>query len=72
MVPTMLVVFARYSRDQAFTVLTTHRRFAVAMTAGSLTGALFGGLLFGRVPDTVLAPLVVGLLLASAVKVWRH
>jgi uncharacterized protein len=28
--PTMLVAFARYSRDQAFTVLRSNRRFVIA------------------------------------------
>jgi uncharacterized protein len=70
--PTMLVAFARYSRDQAFTALTTHHRFALVMAGGSVAAALLGGLLLGRVPNTVLAPLVVALLLASAIKVWRH
>ena len=34
--PTMLVAFARYSRDQSFGVLRANRRFVVAMAAGSL------------------------------------
>jgi hypothetical protein len=31
-----------------------------------------GGLLVGVVPTAVIVPLVVVLLLVSAVKVWRH
>ena len=38
--PTMLVAFARYSRDQAFTVLRGNGRFVLAMTAGSIVGTL--------------------------------
>ena len=38
--PTMLVAFARYSRDQAFIVLRRNGRFVVAMTAGSIAGTL--------------------------------
>jgi uncharacterized membrane protein YfcA len=70
--PTMLVAFARYSRDASFTVLAANARFVTVMAAGSITGTLLGGLLLGLVPAAVLIPLLVVLLLASAVKVWRH
>ena len=70
--PTMLVAFFRYSRDQAFAVLGENRRFVVAMTAGSVTGSIAGGLLLGVVSEAVLVPLLVALLLVSAVKVWSH
>ncbi len=70
--PTMLVVFARYSRDNSFAVLATHQTFVLAMAAGSITGTLLGGLLLGMVPTTTLIPVLVALLLGSAVKVWRH
>jgi hypothetical protein len=33
---------------------------------------ILGGLLLGAAPATALIPLLVVLLLASAVKVWRH
>ena len=70
--PTMLVAFFRYSRDQAFTVLGQHPRFIAAMAGGSIVGTFLGGLLLGAVSEAVLIPLVVALLLFSAVKVWRH
>lgn len=70
--PTMLVAFARYSRDASFTVLRTNARFVAVMAAGSVTGTLLGGLLLGVAPTAALVPLLVVLLLASAVKVWRH
>jgi uncharacterized membrane protein YfcA len=70
--PTMLVAFARYSRDASFSVLRNNARFVALMAAGSITGTLSGGLLLGVVPSEVLIPLLVALLLASAVKVWRH
>ena len=70
--PTMVVAFFRYSRDQAFGVLAENKRFVVAMATGSVTGALLGGLLLGIVPEAVLVPLLTALLLYSAVKVWRH
>ena len=70
--PTMLVAFARYSRDQSFVVLRQNTRFITTMAAGSITGTILGGLLLGVIPDLVLIPLLVLLLLASALKVWRH
>jgi uncharacterized protein len=71
--PTMLVAFARYSRDQSFGVLRMYGRFVVAMSAGSIAGTVVGGLLLGVIPSAVLIPLLVLLLLFSAVKVWwRH
>lgn len=70
--PTMLVAFARYSRDNSFAVLGQNRGFLIAMTAGSIAGTLIGGLLLGVVPDAVLIPLLVLLLLLSSIKVWKH
>lgn len=68
----MLVAFFRYSRDQAFVVLASNRRFVAAMAAGSVTDSVIGGLLLGVVAGLVLVPMLVALLLFSAVKVWRH
>ena len=70
--PTMLVAFARYSRDASFVVLRDNARFVLTMALGSITGTVIGGLLLGVVPDLVLIPALVGVLLLSAVKVWRH
>ncbi|MFI5627565.1 sulfite exporter TauE/SafE family protein [Nocardioides sp. NPDC051685] len=70
--PTMLVAFARYSRDQSFRVLHTNKSFVIAMSAGSITGTILGGLLLNVVPEAVLIPVLVLLLLASSIKVWRH
>ncbi|MDZ7884151.1 MAG: sulfite exporter TauE/SafE family protein [Mycobacterium sp.] len=70
--PTMLVAFARYSRDQSFGVLRANMRFVAAMTAGSIAGTILGGLLLGVIPSAVLIPLLALLLVLSAVKVWRH
>ncbi|WP_246537824.1 sulfite exporter TauE/SafE family protein [Saccharopolyspora endophytica] len=70
--PTMLVAFARYSRDQSFQVLRGNAKFVATMSAGSIIGTVLGGLLLGVVPDAVLIPLLVSLLLLSSVKVWRH
>lgn len=70
--PTMLVAFARYSRDNSFVVLTDNSRFVLTMAAGSVAGTILGGLLLGVVPDGVLIPVLCALLLLSSVKVWSH
>lgn len=70
--PTMLVGFARYSRDSTFAVLGRNLRFVVTMAIGSIAGAFLGGQLLGLVPDIVLLPALALILLVSAVKVWRH
>ncbi|QES47753.1 permease [Streptomyces venezuelae] len=70
--PTMLVAFARYSRDGSFKVLGANLRFATTMISGSVAGALVGGALLGVVPDLLLIPALAMVLLVSAVKVARH
>lgn len=70
--PTIIVGFARYSRDQSFSVLRLNRAFVVVMAAGSIMGTYIGGQLLGIVPNMVLIPVLVLVLLGSAVKVWRH
>jgi uncharacterized membrane protein YfcA len=54
--PTMLVAFARYSRDQSFVVLRGNGWFVLAMTAGSILGTVLGALLLGVVPNLLLIP----------------
>lgn len=70
--PTMLVGFARYSRDRSFVVLRENSRFVLVMAAGSIVGSFVGGRLLGLVPTPVLLPLLAVILMLSAVKVWRH
>ncbi|GAA3212156.1 sulfite exporter TauE/SafE family protein [Dactylosporangium siamense] len=70
--PTMLVAFARYSRDGSFTVLRRHARLVTVLAAGSITGTVLGGLLLGAVPDAVLIPGLALLLSLSALKVWHR
>lgn len=70
--PTMVVGFTRYSRDQSFSVLSCNTSFVAMMAAGSVAGSFIGGLLLGVVPGTALLPFLAALLLISAVKVWRH
>jgi uncharacterized protein len=70
--PTMIVGFARYSRDRSFAVLGRNRVFVLTMAAGSIVGSFIGGQLLGWVPSTLLLPVLAAILVASAVKVWRH
>lgn len=70
--PTMLVGFARYSRDQSFSVLGRNKAFLLIMAAGSIVGTFIGGILLGIVPSTVLLPALAAILVVSAVKIWRH
>jgi len=70
--PTMLVGFTRYSRDQSFSVLGCNRLFLLVMIAGSIVGTFIGGLLLGVVPHALLLPALAIILLISSVKIWRH
>ncbi len=70
--PTMLVGFARYSRDRSFAVLGRSLRFVVVMALGSIVGTFIGGQLLGIVPPQVLLPALALILVVSAFKVWRH
>ncbi|MFK4525271.1 putative membrane protein YfcA [Bradyrhizobium japonicum] len=70
--PTMLVGFTRYSRDQSFSVIRQNWAFLLVMAAGSIVGTFFGGLALGIVSDAVLLPLLAALLVISFFKVWRH
>jgi uncharacterized membrane protein YfcA len=70
--PTMLVAFARYSQDRSFQVLRSNKGFVLTMTVGSIVGAIIGGLLLGVVPNGVLIPALIALLILSSYTVWRH
>jgi len=70
--PTMLVAFARYSRDQSFQVLAANKGFLMAMAAGPVTGTTLGALLLGVVSGAVLIPVLAGILVLSSVKIWQH
>ena len=70
--PTMLVGFARYSRDSTFATLGRNRAFVVMMAVGSIAGSFVGALLLGVVPGFVLLPALAVILLLSAIKVWWH
>ncbi len=70
--PTMLIGFARYSRDDSFTVLALNRGFVRFMALGSVIGVAISGQLPGIVPEVALLPVLVAILLVSPIKVWRH
>ena len=70
--PTMIVGFTRYSRDRSFAILGQSRAFVLVMALGSIVGTFIGGRLLGIMPSTILLPLLAGILVVSAVKVWRH
>lgn len=70
--PTMLVGFTRYSRDESFGVIRKNVVFLFVMAAGSIAGTFIGGRLLGLVPTYVLLPLLAAVLVISAVKIWRH
>jgi uncharacterized membrane protein YfcA len=70
--PTMLVGFARYSRDDSFAVLGRNKLFVVVMAVGSIVGTFVGGQLLGFVPSQVLLPMLAAILIISAWKVWQH
>lgn len=70
--PTMLVGFARYSRDSSFVVLAQHKSFLAWIAAGSMFGALAGASLLGFIAPALLLPTLALILLISAFKIWRH
>ena len=70
--PTMLMGFARYSRDRSFSVIGQHKPFVVVMAAGSIVGTFVGGRLLGLVPEAILLPALAAILVLSSWKVWRH
>ena len=70
--PTMLVGFARYSRDRSFTVVLENRRFLLVMAIGSLLGTFCGAMLLPRVASAWLLPILALILVLSAVKIWRQ
>jgi len=67
--PTMIVGFTRYSRDQSFSVLGRNRTFLLVMAVGSIVGTFIGGRLLGLMPNGVLLPALAAILLISAWKV---
>ena len=70
--PTMLVGFARYSRERSFAVLGANRAFVLTMAAGSIIGTYIGARLLPIVPDALFVPILAVILVVSGIKVWRH
>lgn len=70
--PTMLVGFARYSRDRSFAVLAQHKTFLAWIAIGSILGTFLGASLLGHTSPAILIPLLALILLVCAFKVWRH
>lgn len=70
--PTMIIGFARYSRDRSFAVIRSNTTFLLVMASGSILGAFIGGQLLGLVPSSALLPGLALILVISAMKVWRH
>lgn len=70
--PTMIVGFARYSLDRSFIVLSENRTFVFVMATGSIVGSYIGSRLLEVVSNSILLPLLAGILLISSVKVWKH
>lgn len=70
--PTMLVGFARYSRDRSFVVLRENTRFVVVMAIGSIVGVAIGGASLDLVPVEVLLKGLAAILFISAYKAWGH
>jgi uncharacterized membrane protein YfcA len=70
--PTMIVGFARYSRNRSFSVVSQHKAFAFVMALGSIAGTFMGSRLLLVVSSALLLPLLALVLVVSAVKLWRH
>ncbi|WP_425069573.1 TSUP family transporter [Reyranella sp.] len=67
--PTMLIDFARYSRDSTFAVLSRNGRFVLVMALGSIAGSFIGAMLLGVIGSTYVLPLLAAILVISSVKV---
>ncbi|MFT7823735.1 MAG: sulfite exporter TauE/SafE family protein [Sulfurimonas sp.] len=70
--PTMLVAFFRYSRDQSFEVVYSLRSFIVVMGIGSIVGAFIGSRLLGVISSEILIPFLCVILLIAAYKTYNH
>jgi uncharacterized membrane protein YfcA len=68
----MIVGFVRYREAAAFEVLRRERPLFAFMAAGSVFGAMAGGMLLGSVPTDWLVIGLAVILLISAVKVFKH
>jgi uncharacterized protein len=71
--PTILVGLVRHRQKGAFREPADLRRTVLPMGAGSVLGAVIGGILVAHVSSSLLKLLLGALLIGSAIKVfWRH
>lgn len=70
--PTVTVGILRYWRRGAYADRTALRATVLPMAAGSVIGAVAGGLLLGIVPAAALKLGLGVILIASAIRVFRH
>lgn len=71
-IPTMLMGFARYSRDKSFTIIGEQKKFLILMSCGSVAGVFVGGQMLGIISVSLLIPLMCLILLISSIKIWKH
>lgn len=70
--PTVSVGILRYWRQGAYADRAALRETVIPMGAGSVIGAILGGLLLGIVPAAILKVALGTILIVSAVRVFRH
>ncbi len=70
--PTVAVGVARHTRRAAFADRVDRRRMIAPMGAGSVLGAIIGGLLVGLAPQDAIKLVLGVILIASALRVFRH
>lgn len=70
--PTMLAGFLRYRSSGDFSVLRDERHLFFSLTAGSILGAILGGLILGWIDERLLMFGLATLLLLSAWKTFHH
>ena len=70
--PTVSVGILRYWRRGAYADRSALRETVIPMGAGSVIGAILGGLLLGIVPAAILKVALGIILIVSAVRVFRH
>lgn len=70
--PTVAVGVTRHARRAAFADRVDRRRTIAPMGAGSVLGAIIGGLLVGLAPQEAIKFVLGVILIASALRVFRH
>ncbi|ARU48187.1 sulfite exporter TauE/SafE family protein [Sulfurospirillum diekertiae] len=70
--PTMIVAFIRYSRNQVFSQLKEHKKFILFMVIGSFVGSLIGAYVLQFIHSQWLVWILGIILMLSAIKVFSH